>query len=125
MRLVRLLNLTVVAALVFAAVYVYRIKFEASLGAAQVAKLRDDIRREHDKIAALRAQWSELDNPNRIQHIVMRHLPLKPVDADQFDTFDRLPLRPPEPEAPDRDPIATIIQNLDTTGSIPARPPAR
>jgi hypothetical protein len=126
MTLIRFLNLMVVAALVLAAAYVYNIKFEATLQAAQVSKLRDDIRREHDMTAALRAEWSRLDNPNRIQHIVARHFSLRPVDATQFDNFERLPMRPPDAGSPDSaDPIATIIENTDDgpTGSI--RPPTQ
>ena len=45
MTLVRLLNLVVVAALVLAAAYVYKVKFESTLQAEYVAKLRADIRR--------------------------------------------------------------------------------
>jgi hypothetical protein len=112
MTLVRLLNLVVVAALVLAAAYVYKVKFESTLQAEHVAKLRADIRRERDAIAALRAEWSQLDSPARIQGIVRRHLALKPIDANQIDTFDRLPERPPDIVPPDRsDPIATMIEN--------------
>jgi cell division protein FtsL len=125
MTFIRFLNLTVIAALVLAAAFVYKIKFDATVQAAQVAKLREDIRREHDKIAALRAQWARLDNPSRIQSIVMRHLSLRPLDATQIDTFDHLPLRPPEPgRVQEGDPIATIIEDTRAdgpTGSIPAR----
>jgi len=125
MTLIRCLNVTVVAALVLAAVYVYKIKFESTVRAAQVSKLQEDIRREHDKIAALRAEWSQLDNPGRIQHIVTRYLPLRPLEATQLDSFDHLPTRTPEP-GEDGDPIATIIERMDgPTGSIPSRAPAR
>ena len=41
-----------------AAAYVYEIKFESTLQAERVAKLRGEIRREHDAIAALRAEWA-------------------------------------------------------------------
>lgn len=112
MTLVRLLNLVVVATLVLAAAYVYKIKFESTLQAEYVAKLRADIRRERDAIAALRAEWSRLDSPNRIQGIVERHLALKPVDASQFDTFDHLPERATDIVPPDSsDPIAAMIEN--------------
>jgi hypothetical protein len=112
MTFVRLLNLVVVAALVLAAAYVYKVKFESTLQAERVAKLRADIRRERDAIAALRAEWSQLDSPARIQGIVRRHLALKPVDAGQFDTFDHLPERPPDVVPPDSsDPIAAMIEN--------------
>jgi hypothetical protein len=112
MTLVRLLNLVAVAALVLAAAYVYKVKFESTLQAEHVAKLRADIRRERDAIAALRAEWSQLDSPARIQGIVRRHLALKPIDASQIDTFDHLPERPPDIVPPDSsDPIAAMIEN--------------
>ena len=121
----RLLHLIVVAALVSAAVYVYKIKFDSTLQAERIAKLSTDLRRMHDTNASLRAEWSQLDNPGRIQHIVTRYLPLRPLEATQLDSFDHLPMRTPEP-GEDGDPIATIIERMDgPTGSIPSRAPAR
>ena len=72
--MIRLLNICVIVALVFAAVYVYRIKFESTRKAEQVARLRLDIRREHDAMADLRAQWSKLDAPGRIQELSLIHI---------------------------------------------------
>ena len=51
----RILNILVLALLVFAAAYVYDIKFESTLRAERVTKMRGDVRRERDRIAALRA----------------------------------------------------------------------
>ena len=110
----RILNLCVVVLLVVAAAYVYEIKFESTLRAERVAKMRADLRRERDAIAALRAEWATLDNPARIQGLVRRHLTLRPADAVQYDSFDRLPERPPaamQPEAADA--IARMIENPD------------
>jgi cell division protein FtsL len=112
--MIRLINICVIVALVFAAVYVYKIKFESTRKAEQVARLRLDIRREHDGIAALRAEWSRLDSPIRIQELAQRHLSLRMIDARQFDQLDHLPERPPDSP----DPIGTL---LDTpTASIPS-----
>ena len=91
----RWLHLIVVATLVSAAVDVYKIKFESTVQAERVAKLHAEIRRERDTIAALRAQWAQLDNPARIQALAQRHLPLKPIDPTQIDTLDHVPERPP------------------------------
>ncbi len=106
----RLLHLIVIAALVTAAVYVYKIKFDSTLQAERVAKLRTDLHRVRDATAALRAEWGQLDNPARIQGLVQRHLALKPVDVQQFDSLDRLPERPASPVPPETpDPIAAMI----------------
>jgi cell division protein FtsL len=122
MRLVRLLNVVVIAALVLAAAYVYKIKYESTVQAQQAAKLRNDIQRERDAIAALRAEWSRLESPSRIQGIVERHLTLRPIEATQFDSIDHLPPRPPELVPPDSDdPIGAMIDNMHDdlpTGSV-------
>jgi hypothetical protein len=119
----RLLNLFVIAALILAASAVYKIKFDSTLQAEKVAKMRSELRRERSAIAALRAQWAKLDRPDRIQGLAERHLALQPVKATQFVDFDRLPMRPP-PVPPAADPIAKVIApaSPETTGSIkPAR----
>jgi hypothetical protein len=118
--MLRLIHLLVVAALVFAAADVYKIKFNSTLQAEKVAKLRAEVRRERDAIAALRATWSELDNPERLQGLAKRHLPLKPVDISQYDALDHLPDRPPQVVPPvETDPIASLLgRDVAATGSI-------
>jgi cell division protein FtsL len=91
---VRLLHLIVVASLVAAAIHVYKIKFESTVQAERVAKLGAEIRRERDRIASLRAEWAQLDNPARIQALAQRHLALKPIDPGQIEPLDHLPERP-------------------------------
>ena len=119
----RLLNICVIAALVVAAAYVYKIKFESTREVQRVAKLRNEIRREHDTIATLRAEWSKLDNPARVQELARRHLDLKPIDPKQFDRLDRLPERPADLVPLDSsDPIAALLEKPEfsdlPTGSI-------
>ena len=111
--MMRLLNIGVIVALVVAAAHVYRIKFESAHKVEQVAKLRLDIRREHDTIAALRAEWSKLDNPLRIQGLAQRHLALRPIDARQFDRLDGLPERPPDLGPDSADPIGGLLEEPD------------
>jgi cell division protein FtsL len=124
--MLRLLHIIVAAVLVLAAADVYRIKFASTRQAEQVAKVRAEIRRERDAIAALRAQWTELDRPERIEQLARRHLPLKPIDIHQFDHLDHLPDRRIEIVPPGtRDPIGAIIESYAEeegalTGSIPS-----
>ena len=89
--ILRILHLVVLAALVLAAADVYKIKYESTLQAERVVRLRNEIRREQDAIATLRAEWRKLDRPERIQQLAQRHLTLKPVETAQFDALDRLP----------------------------------
>ena len=120
----RLLNFCALVLLVLAAAYVYEIKFESTLRAERIAKMRGDVQRERDAIAALRAEWTTLENPARIQGLARRHLHLRPAEATQYDALDRLPERPPSiVQPPPVDAIADTIENMDlnpVTGSVPA-----
>jgi hypothetical protein len=122
----RLLHLIVVASLVIAAVHVYKIKFESTLQAERVAKLGVEIRRERDRIAALRAEWAQLDNPIRIQVLAQRHLALKPIDPTQIESLDHLPERP-EPALAPPDMVAAgqpgAVETEPPTGSLPVPGP--
>jgi hypothetical protein len=127
--ILRALNFIVICALVLAAAYVYRIKFDSTVQAERLAKLRSEVRHERDEIAALRAEWGQLDSPDRIETLAKRFLQLKPIAPTQFDGLDHLPDRPSQDiTASNKDPIGGIIENLeqsntiDTTGSIPAAP---
>jgi len=126
--ILRLLNFVVIGTLVLAAAYVYRIKFDSTVQAEHLAKLRSEQRHERDRIAALRAEWGQLDNPARIEALAKRFLQIKPIAPTQFDTLDRLPERPSDDShAANDDPIAGLISTqepLDSvTGSIPAPTP--
>lgn len=111
----RLLNLCALVLLVLAAAYVYEIKFESTLRAERVAKMRGDVQRERDVIAALRAEWTTLENPARVQGLARRHLKeLRPAKATQYDALDRLTERPPT------DALTTIEDLNPVTGSVPA-----
>ena len=62
--LLRLLHIVVLAALVLAAADVYKIKYESTLQAERVAKLRAEMRREQDTIAHA-ARRMEQARPSR------------------------------------------------------------
>jgi hypothetical protein len=126
--ILRVLNLVVIGALVLAAAYVYRIKFDSTVQAERLAKIRGEVRRERDAIAALRAEWGQLDNPARIEALAKHFLPLKPIAPTQFDSLDQLPDRPPQLVPPDSpDPIGAAIERLEEperiSASVPAPPP--
>ena len=119
----RLLNILVIGALIVAASYVYKIKFDSTLQAERVAKVRGELRNERNAIAVLRAEWAKLDTPGRVQGLADRHLALRRIEPTQFDPFDRLPERP-APSPANADPVGAMLVPAapDVTGAIP--PPA-
>ena len=116
----RILHLLVIGALVFAAAYVYRIKMELTDRTERVLRLHAEIREQRDAIAVLRAEWARLDAPLRLQGLAERHLPLKPLNATQYDSLKNLPERPPSFVKPgDPDPIGAMIQTIDAAADAP------
>ena len=128
----RIIHLLVIGVLVFAAAYVYRIKMDSTVRTERVLKLHAEIREQRDAIAVLRSEWAKLDSPQRLQGLTERHLALKPLNANQYDSLKNLPERPPsfaKPGSPD--PIGSMIGTLEAkadastvTGSI-AKPEDR
>jgi hypothetical protein len=115
---VRILHILVIGFLVFAAAYVYRIKMASTVRTERVLKLQADIRAQRDAIATLRSEWNKLDSPERLQGLVERHLPLKPITAAQYDSLKNLPERPPNyNRAPD--PIGAMIGEIQATAEDP------
>jgi cell division protein FtsL len=114
----RILHVLVIAVLIFAASFVYKIKFDSTMQAERVAKLNDAIRKERNAIAHLRAEWAKLETPGRVQSLAERHLKLQPAKGTQFDALDNLPDRPPAPPVVQSgDPIGAML-----TPSAPAEP---
>lgn len=121
----RIVNLLVIIGLVLAAAYVYEIKFQSTLEAERVARMRGEIRHERDAIAGLRAEWASLNNPGRIEGLAQRHLPLKPMTTRQMSHLDNLPARPKPDASETADPIGAIIEETDIpTGSVGEGPAA-
>jgi hypothetical protein len=124
----RIIHFLVIGMLVFAAAYVYRIKMESTSRTERVLRLNAEIHEQRDAIATLRAEWTKLDAPLRLQGLADRHLELKPINATQYDQLKNLPERPPNfarPGAPD--PIGAMINTIEAasdaetvTGSVPA-----
>ncbi|MGE0563669.1 MAG: hypothetical protein AB7O50_04070 [Pseudolabrys sp.] len=107
----RFVHLMVIGALIFAASVVYKIKFDSTLQAEQLDKLRGELRKERETIAGLRAEWAKLQTPARLEALARRHLQLQPMAATQTGDLNRLPERPPALPQPQTDPVGAMIDN--------------
>ena len=117
----RIIHLLVIGALVFAAAYVYRIKMDSTVRTERVVQLRAQIREQRDAIAVLHSEWAKLDAPLRLQGLVERHLPLKPLSATQYDSLKNLPERPPSLVPPGTlDPIGSMIDTIEAAADAPS-----
>jgi cell division protein FtsL len=112
----RILNLILIGLLVASAIGVYSIKYEATLQAEKVARLRRSIEAEHRAIEALTAEWSYMSQPGRLTELATRHLDLVPMRINQIITANELPVK-----VQDGDQIAQKLEGLGL-GAPPAAP---
>ena len=92
-------DIVLIAVMVSAAAFTYKTKHEAEDRLAEVRKIEADIRYEEDTIVLLKADWSLLTQPSRLQRlseIYSAELELRPVEARQIVGLDELPARPLE-----------------------------
>jgi hypothetical protein len=93
----RIVNLILLAAMIVGAAVTYDMKHKAELAAERVATLQADIAREKDRIVLLKAEWSMLTQPGRLQGTIEKyadHFQLQPFSADQIGSVDEIPLKP-------------------------------
>ncbi len=95
--MVRTLNILFILAVVIGAATVYDMKLAATKSAEKVSELQRRIDEERDTIRHLKAEWSLLNKPDRLQSLVERYndyLKLQPVGVKQIVTPEDLPTRP-------------------------------
>lgn len=72
----------------------------------ELASLNRQIVHEQEAIQVLRAEWSFLNDPTRLENLARAHTDLRPAEARQFLALDVVPFRPtpmvtePLPTAP-------------------------
>ncbi len=66
----------------------------------KLAGLNRKIVSEQESIQVLKAEWSYLNDPTKLEEMARAHLALQPVEARQFLALDMVPMRPaPAPDA--------------------------
>jgi len=97
--MLRALNVIWVGLMVAGAVVTYAMKDRAGRAADHVMELRREISHEKDLANILRAEWSVLDQPARLQELVGRYsayLHLAPLDVRQLGSIADIPDKPIE-----------------------------
>ena len=90
---------TVIAGLVLLAVMVtglFELKYEVRALYQERAVLHDRIADEEETLRVLKAEWSFLNQPDRIQEYARRYLALGTPIVRQIGGIDRIPFRAPD-----------------------------
>ena len=88
--MLRFVNICLVLGLVALAYVIYQVKYDARALDEQIVDLNKKIEGERDGIALLRAEWSLLNRPERIERLAAKYLKLAPPQPRQLVTLDSL-----------------------------------
>lgn len=93
--MIRLMNMNAVflAVTVAVAFINYHVKYSAQHKAQALAKIERKIAQEDEQIKVLEAEWSYLNEPQRLQKLAERNLDLGRITADQVVLEGDLPAR--------------------------------
>jgi hypothetical protein len=94
--MLRTINILLVILMLVGAAVVYDLKYEAERATAKVSKISRKIDEERNAIATLKAEWSLLNQPRRLQDLAERYhsyLELDPLDPTQIGTLDDIPFK--------------------------------
>ena len=95
--LVRYLNLVFVLAVIIGAAFVFDMKMAAERSSERVSALKRQIDEEREAIRLLKAEWSLLNQPHRLQGLAERYseyLQLQPLEPKQIVQLNDLPVKP-------------------------------
>lgn len=119
----RWLQVASVLAVTASAAFVFQVKYRSEAVAERVANLQRAVDEEQEAISLLKAEWSYLIQPSRVQDLIERYqarLELVPVSPEQIGTFADLPMRQSAVPA-DMSKKAASIPLFEPAGPDPAK----
>lgn len=90
--MIRMLNIVLVVAVIGLSIGLYDIKYRAEAAEKRANQIERDIASEQEGIRVLRAEWSYLNEPERVQELARRYTKLEPLKASQIGSFADLPM---------------------------------
>ena len=119
--MIRFVEIMMIAATIVVAIALYAVKYDTGNLASGIAELNRQIRQEREAIGILRAEWSLLNQPERIQKLADKHLKLEPVSAAQIKTFADVPDMPPGEALADlvERSLSSLERTDQTGGNLP------
>jgi len=92
----RYLPVVIVILMIAGAAFTYDTKHKAEQAADTVVSLRAQVEQQKTALRLLKAEWSVLTQPARLQALVEKYkaqLGLQTADVNQFVTIDQVPMR--------------------------------
>lgn len=82
----RIINLVLIGCVVALSFVIYQQKYQSQTMDRRIAGLHRAIEDERDAVGVLRAEWSHLNRPKRIERLARKYLGLEPLKASQIMT---------------------------------------
>lgn len=92
--MIRALNLAMLALTVMICFGLYRVTHAAQEREADLKKIEAQISEEQRAIGVLKAEWTHLSQPSKMQAMATRYLDLQPMKATQIAYLNDIPMRP-------------------------------
>lgn len=91
--MIRALTVFGIATLILVCFGLYNGVYLAKAHERELARLNAEIAKEGEAIRVLKAEWSYLNQPERLQALARKHLALAPTNPNQIVVLASLPLR--------------------------------
>lgn len=114
-------DIVLIAVMVAAAAFTYKTKHDAEDRLSEIRRLQRSITTEVDTITILKADWSLLTQPTRLQRLTevyQSELNLQPVTAHQIVGLDDLPSKPIEIQDLSTKPLGGMAEGTATDGTV-------
>lgn len=95
----RLTLLAAFAIALIAAIGVFVLKHEVQKLEGELSQLHRQIVNDQEALHVLKAEWSHLNQPERLKELAQRHLGLEALEPGQIVGFEDLPYRTVDPAA--------------------------
>ncbi|ODA69023.1 Cell division protein FtsL [Methyloligella halotolerans] len=118
--MLRFVNICLLLGLVALAYVIYEVKYEARGLDQDIAVLHKKIDDERDSIAVLRAEWSLLNRPARIERLAKKFLNLHAADPRQLLTLDTVSQGEFDRKLTVSSPDDEAASPEDASGDVPA-----
>ena len=79
------------------ALALFSVKYQVQDLEKELTQLNRSTLEDRDAIHVLKAEWSHLNNSDRLRLLAGRHLGMKPLIPEQMGSLDDLPHRSPQP----------------------------
>lgn len=125
--MMRFINTALVMAILVSASIVYGLERQSRLADGRLAKIRSEIAEEREQIRRLRAEWSHLNTPARLEQLAVKHLKHQAGPVSQVillsEVSTRVPSLTPNSEAGPQDAITQMLDGnvAAIVGEVPER----